>query len=115
MLGVVEIGDQLFADGEQHRFQPRARDCLQRADATGQWAGDRIGGIAHGVAGELRAVEISPQSASLTTIEDTSVALTPMLARYSRCTGETLRRLTSLRSTGVPRRGCQVGSIGDGR
>ncbi len=59
VLGVVEVGDQFFADGQQHRLQPRPPHRLQRADAPGQRAGHRIGGIAHGMAGEVRAVVVT--------------------------------------------------------
>jgi hypothetical protein len=40
---------------------------------------------------------------------------TPMLARYSRCTGETLRSMAPERSSGRPVDGVTGGSSGTGR
>ena len=41
-------------------------------------------------------------------------ATTPMLARYSRCTGDTLRRVEAPRSSGRPSSGLRSGTSGTG-
>ena len=51
-----------------------------------------------------------PRSISETDIDET----TPMLARYSRCTGETLRSIAPERSSGRPVGGFATGSSGTG-
>ena len=52
-----------------------------------------------------------PRSISEIDIDET----TPMLARYSRCTGETLRSMAPERSSGRPVSGFGAGSSGTGR
>jgi hypothetical protein len=57
---------------------------------------------------------MSPQSRPPSTSETDIDATTPMFARYSRCTGDTLRSTAAARSSGRPSSGLRAGTSGTG-